>query len=458
MEWGHKRIGEILIERGDITPEELAKVLGQKKLLGELLVESGIVQPGKIESALGEQKFIRELQEKKRGAEVAAIKVAPEKLDILVNLVGELVTVQALLSQTALSIKDPRLAAIAEEVERLTAELRDNTMNIRMLPIGSTFSKFKRLVRDLSKELGKEIEIVTEGAETELDKTVIDKLNDPLVHLIRNSIDHGIEMPDARADKGKPRKGTIHLSALHSGANVLIKIADDGDGLDVAAIRKKAVEKSLIAADAEMTEKEIFLLIFEPGFSTAANITNVSGRGVGMDVVKKAIESLRGGIDIESSRGRGTTITLRLPLTLAIINGLLVRIAADHYVFPLASVNECIELTAETREAAYGRNLANVRNRIVPYIRLREHFNIDGELPEIEQIVITESGDMRVGFAVDSVIGGHQTVIKSLGNYYRDVEGISGATILGDGTVALILDIPKLMQASKAEELKALGK
>jgi two-component system chemotaxis sensor kinase CheA len=177
-----------------------------------------------------------------------------------------------------------------------------------------------------------------------------------------------------------------------------------------------------------------------------------------MDVVKKAIESLRGGIDIESSRGRGTTITLRLPLTLAIINGLLVRIAADHYVFPLASVNECIELTAETREAAYGRNLANVRNRIVPYIRLREHFNIDGELPEIEQIVITESGDMRVGFAVDSVIGGHQTVIKSLGNYYRDVEGISGATILGDGTVALILDIPKLMQASKAEELKALGK
>ena len=453
MEWGHKRIGEILIERGDITPEELAKVLGQKKLLGELLVESGIVQPGKIESALGEQKFIRELQEKKRGAEVAAIKVAPEKLDILVNLVGELVTVQALLSQTALSIKDPRLAAIAEEVERLTAELRDNTMNIRMLPIGSTFSKFKRLVRDLSKELGKEIEIVTEGAETELDKTVIDKLNDPLVHLIRNSIDHGIEMPDARADKGKPRKGTIHLSALHSGANVLIKIADDGDGLDVAAIRKKAVEKSLIAADAEMTEKEIFLLIFEPGFSTAANITNVSGRGVGMDVVKKAIELLRGGIDIESSRGMGTTITLRLPLTLAIIDGLLVRIAADHYVFPLSSVNECIELTEETRDAAYGRNLANVRNRIVPYIRLREHFNIGGELPEIEQIVITESGDTRVGFAVDSVIGQHQTVIKSLGNYYRDVEGISGATILGDGAVALILDLPKLVQ--KAEKYEA---
>jgi len=456
-EGGYKKIGEILIERGDITPEELAKVLGQKKMLGEMLVESGIVQPDKIESALGEQKFIRELQDKKKGAEGTAIKVAPEKLDILVNLVGELVTVQALLSQTALSIKEPRLAAIAEEVERLTAELRDNTMNIRMLPIGSTFSKFKRLVRDLSKELGKEIEMVTEGAETELDKTVIDKLNDPLVHLIRNSIDHGIEMPDARSDKGKPRKGTIHLSALHSGANVLIRVADDGAGLDAAAIRAKAVQKGLIAADAELTEKEIYLLIFEPGFSTAANVTSVSGRGVGMDVVKKAIESLRGSIDIESSRERGTAITLKLPLTLAIIDGLLVRIAEDHYVFPLSSVNECIELTAKARETAHGRNLANVRNRIVPYIRLREHFNAGGELPEIEQIVITEVGDMRVGFAVDSVIGGHQTVIKSLGKYYRDVEGISGATILGDGTVALILDIPKLIQASATEEITALA-
>jgi len=452
IEWGHKKIGEILIERGDITPEELAKVLAQKKLLGEMLIESGIVQPDKLESALCEQKIIRELQDKKKGAEGAAIKVAPEKLDVLVNLVGELVTVQALLSQTALSIKEPRLAAIAEEVERLTAELRDNTMNIRMLPIGSTFSKFKRLVRDLSKELGKEIEIVTEGAATELDKTVIDKLNDPLVHLIRNSIDHGIEMPDARANKGKPRKGTVQLSALHSGANVLIKVADDGAGLDAAAIRVKAIQKGLIAADAEMTEKEIYLLIFEPGFSTAENVTSVSGRGVGMDVVKKAIESLRGSIDIESSRGKGTTITLRLPLTLAIIDGLLVRIAEDHYVFPLSSVNECIELTEGARERSSGRNIANVRNRIVPFIRLREQFDIGGELPNIEQIVITEAGDMRVGFAVDSVIGKHQTVIKSLGKYYRDVEGISGATILGDGTVALILDLPKLVQRAEKDE------
>jgi two-component system chemotaxis sensor kinase CheA len=455
-EGGQKKIGEILIERGDITQEELEQVLSQKKMLGEMLIESGIVQPDKIESALSEQTYIRELQEKKKGAEGMAIKVAAEKLDVLVNLVGELVTVQAHLSQTALGINDARLSSIAEEVERLTAELRDNTMNIRMLPIGSTFSKFKRLVRDLSKELGKEIDMVTEGAETELDKTVIDKLNEPMVHLIRNSIDHGIETPDAREAKNKSRKGTIHLSALHSGANVLIRVRDDGAGLDPGAIRSKAVQKGLISAEAELTEKEIFMLIFEPGFSTAATVTSVSGRGVGMDVVKRAIESLRGNIDVESARGKGTTITLKLPLTLAIIDGLLVRIAGDHYVFPLSSVNECIELTADDRCRASGRNLANVRGNIVPYIRLREHFHISGELPEIEQIVITETGESKVGFAVDSVIGGHQTVIKSLGNYYRAVEGISGATILGDGTVALILDVPKLIQVSEVEEIRAL--
>jgi two-component system chemotaxis sensor kinase CheA len=457
-ERGYKKIGEILMERGDISPDELAKVLGQKKMIGEMLVESGIVQPDKLESALLEQKYIRELHEKKKGPEGTAIKVAPEKLDMLVNLVGELVTVQAHLNQTALDINEPRLSAIAEEVERLTAELRDNTMNIRMLPIGSTFSKFKRLVRDLSKELGKEIEMVTEGAETELDKTVIDKLNDPLVHLIRNSIDHGIEMPAVRAAKGKPGKGTVHLSALHSGANVLIRITDDGAGLDAVAIRKKALEKGLITAEAMLTEKEIFSLILEPGFSTAASVTSVSGRGVGMDVVKKAIESLRGSIDMESSKGRGTTITLKLPLTLAIIDGLLVNISGDFYVFPLSSVNECVELAAAARAATSGRNIANVRGRIVPYIRLREQFDIGGDLPDIEQIVINECGDMRVGFAVDSVIGQHQTVIKSLGSYYRDVEGISGATILGDGTVALILDVPKLVQKAEWDETESLVK
>ena len=234
---------------------------------------------------------------------------------------------------------------------------------------------------------------------------------------------------------------------------MLIKITDDGAGLDAAAIRKKAIEKGLITKDADLTEKEIFSLILEPGFSTAASITSVSGRGVGMDVVKQAIEALRGCIGIESIRGRGTTITLKLPLTLAIIDGLLVRIAEDHYVFPLSSVNECIELTAADRETSCGRNLVNVRNHIVPYVRLREQFKICGELPDIEQIVIIEAGEMREGFAVDNVIGQHQTVLKSLGNYYSTVEGVSGATILGDGTVALILDIGQLVQSAEEEEV-----
>ena len=266
---------------------------------------------------------------------ISNIRVSSEKLDKLVNLVGELVTVQARLSQTAARKDDSDLVSIAEEVERLTAELRDNTMNIRMLPIGTTFSKFKRLVRDLSKELCKEVEMTTEGADTELDKTVIERLSDPLVHLIRNCIDHGIELPEVREAAGKQRKGTVHLSAMHSGPSVLIQVRDDGEGLDREAILAKAVEKGLISPDSVLSDREVYALIFSAGFSTASNVTNVSGRGVGLDVVKRAVDSLRGSISIESTRGLGTTITLSLPLTLAIIEGLLVKIGEDCFILPL---------------------------------------------------------------------------------------------------------------------------
>lgn len=444
MEEDYKKVGEILVEKGDIKKEDLQKVLTEKKYLGEILVDKGLVAPDKVESALIEQEHIRKVRDKAKEETQSSIKVPAERLDILVNLVGELVTVQARLTQTASLFNKVELNALAEEVERLTGELRDNTLNMRMLPIGTTFGRFKRLVRDLSGELGKEIEMTTEGAETELDKTVIEKLNDPLVHLIRNSIDHGIELPHVRESSGKPGTGAIHLSAVHSGGNVIIKIQDDGKGLDKEAILAKAVEKGLIAHNAELNEKEIFSFIFHPGFSTAREVTNVSGRGVGMDVVKKAIEVLRGSIDIASVRGKGTTVTITLPLTLAIVEGLLVAIDRNHFVIPLSIVEECVELTREDVRKTHGKNIAYIRGELIPYIRLRNEFNIPGERPPIEQIVVTGRNGERIGFVVDTVIGEHQTVIKNLGKFYRNVEGISGATILGDGTVALIVDVPKI--------------
>jgi two-component system chemotaxis sensor kinase CheA len=453
----HKSLGEMLVERGDLTPEDLQKILDLQQPLGEKLVDAGLVNSGSIESALIEQECVKELQEKRKRDEVStSIRVPSEKLDKLVDLVGELVTVQSHLTQTAGEMVNPKLTAIAEAVENLTADLRDNTMNIRMLPIGTTFSKFKRLVRDLSKELGKEIDLITEGAETELDKTVIEKLNDPLVHLIRNSIDHGIEPPDSRKAAGKPGKGTIHLSSVHSGAHVLIKIRDDGAGLDKDVIRAKAIEKGLVPSDAELPEKEIFSLVLAPGFSTAKTVTSVSGRGVGMDVVKRAIDALRGTIEISSQKGICTVITLKLPLTLAIIDSLLVRIGEGRFVLPLSVVKECVELTKEDAAGAHGRHIANVRGRIIPYIKLRERFAINGKVPDIEQIVITEIEDYNIGFVVDAVIGEHQAVLKSLGKFYKNVEGVSGATILGDGTVALILDVSKIAMTAETEEKNSL--
>ena len=455
----YKKLGDILVERGDLNLAELKQVLSEQKRFGELLVEKGLVGADKIQSALMEQQHVREIRKERHGQEklsqetVASIRVPADKLDMLVNLVGELVTVQARLSQMAALRCEVELTSVAEEVERLTSELRDNALGIRMLPIGTTFSKFRRLVHDLSRELGKEIEMTTEGAETELDKNILEKLNDPLVHLIRNCIDHGIEMPEARIAAGKPGKGTVHLGAVHSGDSVLISITDDGGGLDLDAIRAKAVGKGLITACAELSDREIFAQIFAPGFSTAKKVTSVSGRGVGMDVVKRAIDALRGSIDISSKAGRGTTITIKIPLTLAIIESLLVKIGDDCFVMPLSMVDECVELTRQDVESSHGRNLANVRGQVVPYIPLRERFSIGGTSPPIEQIVITRINDSRVGFVVDNVIGEHQTVIKSLGRTYQNIQGLSGATILGNGSVALILDLPQIVKAEEKNEL-----
>ncbi len=448
-----KKLGEILVERGDLAPEKLDRILEEKKPIGEILVDSGLVSTEKVESALVEQLHIKETQEKRQSAErTASIRVASDKLDSLVDLVGEMVTVQARLSQTTSQAKNPVLLAISEEVERLTAELRDTAMSMRMLPIGTTFNKFRRLIRDLSGKLGKEVTLTTEGADTELDKTVIERLNDPMIHLIRNCMDHGIEMPAERKKRGKDPTGTIHLRAAHSGAYVLIEIIDNGGGLNREKILAKAVETGLAARENELSDKEVYSLLFAPGFSTAEKVTGLSGRGVGMDVVKRTIDALNGSIEITSIKDKGTTITLKIPLTLAIIEGLLVELGDDFFIIPLSSIEECVELNREDVASSHGRHLAEVRGSLLPYINLRQIFNVGGEIPEIQQIVVVAADGQKVGFLVDKVIGQLQTVIKSLGKAYRNIEGVSGATILGDGTVALILDVLKLAKRAEIEE------
>ena len=376
----------------------------------------------------------------------ASLRVPAAKLDQFVNLVGELVTVQARLSELAARCDDPDVAAVSEEVERLTSSLRENSMNIRMLPIRATFEKFRRLVHDLARDLGKDVELTLEGADTELDKTVIDQLGDPLMHLIRNSMDHGIEPAATRASRGKRPTATIHLSARHSGASVLIGVSDDGGGIDAEAVRRRAIEKGLVAENVSLSEAETYALLFQAGFSTAKTVTDVSGRGVGMDVVRQRVDSLRGSIEVVSKAGVGTRVTLRLPLTLAIIDGLLVSVGEAFFVLPLANTLECIELTREDVERANGKQMANVRGELIPYIRLRQHFDIRTKRPAIEQIMVVETEQGRYGFVVDQVLGNCQTVIKNLGRFYRHVQVVSGATILGNGMVALILDPERLAQ------------
>jgi len=382
------------------------------------------------------------------GNKSSSVRVASERLDLLVNLVGELVMTHSRISQVAARAGIANLDTPVEDLERIVASIRDAVLGIRMMPIATTFSRFKRLVHDLSAELGKEIDLRITGEETELDKTVLDQLGDPLVHLVRNSIDHAIESPERRERAGKPRRGTIHLSASHEGSNVVVTIQDDGRGLDLDAIRAKAIDRKLIAPDAVLSQKEIINLIFLPGFSTAEKVTSVSGRGVGMDVVRRQVEALRGTIQISTQPGAGTTVALSLPLTLAIIEGQLLEIGHDQFIVPMSAVAENVELEAVERTSRNGRNLVPVRGELIPYIRLRDLFEIRGQAPAIEKIVIVHHEGHRVGLVVDRVLGSHQTVIQSLGRFYRHIEVTSGATIMGDGRVALILDLAGLVRAS----------
>ncbi|MCP4352691.1 MAG: chemotaxis protein CheA [Desulfobacterales bacterium] len=435
---------ERLLDIGYITADEFKNVMGASGQIGNLLADAGVVSREEVKPGI-------DIGEKEKTISADSIRVSLNRIDKLVNLIGELTITQQRLSQIASATNETRLRNTLKTAKRLTGELRDCILGIRMIPIGSTFSSYRRYVRDISNELGKEIELVTEGADTELDKTIIEHLGNPLVHLIRNSIDHGIETPDKREKAGKPAKGKIVLSAAHQGSNVGITIEDDGCGIDSEFVRAKAVDKGLIAPDAVLSEKEIYNLIFAPGFSTSKAVTSISGRGVGMDIVKRAIDSLRGSIRITSRKGEGTTISLSLPLTLAIIEGLMVKAGESFFILPIDIVEGCIELTKDMIEKARGRNMIWVREELVSFIRLREIFAVSGNKPSTEQIVITKTENSHTGIVVDEVIGEHQTVVKSLGKLYQKEEWISGATIMGDGAVVLILDVQGLINCANQE-------
>lgn len=396
----------------------------------------------------------REDAKQERG--IATVRVQAERLDELMDRVGELVIAQARLTQLAASGSDLSIKMIAEEIERLASSLRDTTMGARMVPIGSLFGRFRRLVHDLSRDLSKPVEFVTSGEDTELDKTMIECLADPLVHLIRNAIDHGIEDTATRAANGKTEQGRIELAAVHSGAQVLVTVKDNGGGLNTARIRAKAEEQGLIAAGAVLTDHEIHQFLFHPGFSTAQTISALSGRGVGMDVVKRTIENMRGSIDLSTRPGQGTTVTLRLPLTLAIIEGLLIRVGEGRYIIPLPAVEECVELTAED-ERSRGRNFLNVRGNLVPFLRLRDILSVEGTPDQHQKTIIISTGETQVGLVADQIIGNHQTVIKSLSKLHSDVTIFSGATILGDGTAALILDVAQLVALAQSKVEKHIS-
>ncbi|KPH05667.1 chemotaxis protein CheA [Rhizobium acidisoli] len=380
------------------------------------------------------------------------VRVPAERLDELMDRVGELVIAQSRLSQLASASADIALRSVSEEIERLSGELRDTMMVLRMVPVATLFSRFRRLVHDLARETGKVIELVTEGESTEVDKTVIERLADPLVHLVRNSIDHGLEMPADRLAAGKTEAGTVTLSARQAGGEVIISIKDDGRGINRERVRAKAESSGLIQPGQPLSDPELLQLIFAPGFSTAAAITNLSGRGVGMDVVKKTVEALRGAIDIVSVPGQGSEVSLRIPLTLAIIDGLLVRVGSGRYVIPLSAVEECLELSLEEDLRSRGRSFISLRDSLVPFLRLRDLFRT-GTKPDVHQkVVVISTGTERVGLVVDQIIGDHQTVIKSMSKLHNDVATFSGATILGDGSVALILDVGHLVAAGQQQE------
>jgi two-component system, chemotaxis family, sensor kinase CheA len=445
------QLGEILVNCGTLTTKELDAGLGYQsnvasaQLIGAILVEQGAVPPAVLEAALAKQQQVNALKVQN----ARSIRVDADKLDRLINLVGELIIAGASVDLIARRTRNVELQECNSTLSELVEQVRDNALQLRMVKIGATFSRLKRVVHDVARELGKDIELQISGEDTELDKTVVEKISDPLMHLVRNAMDHGISASDVRTACGKPAQGTVALNAYHDSGNIVIQVSDDGRGLNRDKILAKAVERGLIEAGRSLSDAEVYDLIFEPGFSTAEQVTNLSGRGVGMDVVKRNITALRGSVGIASQPGQGTTVTVRLPLTLAIINGFQVGVGDTVFVVPLDVIEECVRFSSENDE-----EYTNLRGQVLPLIRLRALFDVEGAVGPHQSIVVIKHAGKRTGLVVDALLGEFQTVIKPLSKIFSQVKCISGSSILGSGEVALILDAPALVQQAVTREME----
>ncbi len=446
------RLGEMLVHCGTVTAHELQAALAAQaqaaevpqKPIGRILVEQGRVEPAVVQAALEKQHRASEA----RGRESQTVRVDADKLDRLIDLVGELITASARSGAAAQRIRDAELVEAQSMLDGLVQEVRDSALQLRTVRIGATFGRFQRVVHDVSREIGKDIELVVLGEETELDKTVVEKIGDPLTHLVRNAMDHGIEAPADRLAAGKPPRGTLTLNAFHDSGRIVIEVSDDGRGLNRERILAKGIERGLVEAGKTLGDADICNLIFEPGFSTAEQVTNLSGRGVGMDVVKRNITALRGTVEVTSRAGFGTKVTVRLPLTLAIIDGFQVGVGASVFVLPLDTVDECVEYRPD---AADEQDYTDLRGQVLPLIRLRRQFDLGGAPGARQNIVVLRHGAQKVGLVVDRLLGEAQTVIKPLSKVFTQVKGISGSSIRGSGEVSLILDIPALIRQADAQ-------
>ncbi len=449
------RLGEILIKSGALTRADLAAALGTQvaagdiRPLGDILVEQ--LAPREVVAKTLEK---QELEKPARDNKVQTerhVRVEAGKLDRLINLVGELVISHTVTSLRAEGVADTGLIEAVKTAGRFVEEVRDAALALRMVPIGGTFVRFQRVVRDLSHELGKRIELVTGGSETELDKSVVDRIGDPLTHLVRNAIDHGIEGVDERLAAGKPAQGTLRLNAYHESGSIVVEVIDDGRGLNRDRIVAKALVRGLIESDEGLTDQDVYAMIFEPGFSTMEQVSNISGRGVGMDVVKRTIEDLRGTVEVSSRPGAGTTVRLRLPLTLAIIDGFLVAAGGLRFVIPMDLVEECVEMPEPGR-----RNYTDLRGSVLPYIRLRDLFSAGSAEPERQVMVVVGYAGKRAGLVVDRLLGELQTVIKPLGDIFAPLKWVGGCAVLDIGEVGLVLDVPALVAKAERREGAAL--